>query len=273
MSKFEVSFSSDSIVFLNKATNKGETLKMDDAMSDDDAIKAIRREQDAAVSASRGAVSLLVHIMDNPRLDSYRGTCPVSSKPPSELNAAIRDLEKEYLKPMFINPIMDKLGFTLTNESTPEEHARWNKQLSKAESDWQAYIKALNAGGSYAVARGHVAKLFAYTGNLPTRNGKLFTVAAIKKLLENLEKPEQENTGITGKLITLASQIDTHNGDNWDILGDVASGIAALRAMLATYEGVQRENVQAAMVTHKHKSVGDVTNKAIAAAMQVPALV
>ena len=251
MSKFEVSYSDDAVTFVNVKTNKAEKLAMLDIMEDAEAIKAIRSEQNAAVSASRASVSLLCHILDNPRLDGYRGTCPVDESTPSELKAAIRDLETEYLKPIFCAPMAEK-----------------GAKPATIEKQWQEYSRGLKEGGSYAVAKGHVTKLFAYTGMLPTRNGKLFTVAAIKKLLENLEKPEQEKSGITGKLMTIASTIDTHSGDSWDILGDVASGIAALKAILATYEACHRENVEAAMVTHEHKNVNSIASNAMSKAMQ-----
>ena len=77
MSKFEVSYTDDSIVFVNTKTNKVDSKEqLFDAFDDNEAINAQRKEQGVAVSASKGAVSLLVRMLDNPRLDAYRGTCP-----------------------------------------------------------------------------------------------------------------------------------------------------------------------------------------------------
>lgn len=234
MSKFDVSFSDDAVTFVNTKTNKAEKLALMDCMDSAAAIKAIRSEQNAAISASAGAVSLLSVILDNPRLDEYRGTCPVDATVSNELKAAIRELETEYLKPLFINPLLEK-----------------GAKPATAEKQWQDYSRGLKEGGSYAVAKGHITKLFAYTGKLPKHGTKLLTVAAIKKLLENLEKPEQEKTGIAGKLVALSLELRKENSDE----GNALQAIAALKDMLAFYQAVEAENAEAAMVVHETNSV------------------
>ena len=242
MSKFDVSFSDDAVTFVNTKTNKAEKLAMLDVMDNVAAIRAIRSEQNAAVSASHGAVSLLSVIMDNPRLDEYRGTCPVDSSVPNELKAAIRELETEFLKPLFIQPLLDK-----------------GAKPATAEKQWQDYAKGLKEGGSYAVAKGHITKLFAYTGNLPKHGAKLLTVAAIKKLLENLEKPEQEKTGIAGKLVALSLELRKENSEE----GNALQAIAALKDMLAFYTAIEAENAEAAQAAHEVTIVGDVEAQSI----------
>ena len=242
MSKFDVSFSDDAVTFVNTKTNKAEKLAMLDVMDNVAAIRAIRSEQNAAVSASHGAVSLLAVILDNPRLDEYRGTCPVDSSVPNELKAAIRELETEFLKPLFIQPLLDK-----------------GAKPATAEKQWQDYAKGLKEGGSYAVAKGHITKLFAYTGKLPKHGTKLLTVAAIKKLLENLEKPELEKTGIAGKLVALSLELRKENSDE----GNALQAIAALKDMLAFYTAIESENAAAAQAAHEVIIVGDVEAQSI----------
>ena len=228
MSKFDVSFSDDAVTFVNTRTNKAEKIALIEAMDDATSLRAIRSEQNAAISASAGAVSLLCRILDNPRLDEYRGMVLVSQSIPNELKAAIRELETEYIKPKFIQPLLDK-----------------GAKPATAEKQWQDYARGLKEGGSYAVAKGHITKMFAYTGNLPMHNGKLLTVAAIKKLLDNLEKPETEKTGIAGKLVALSLDVEKRASNDIDILGDFSTAISALKSMLATYEGLQREALEA----------------------------
>jgi hypothetical protein len=237
MSKFEVSYSEDAIVFVNTRTNVAEKLSMFDVLDTDIAVKAIKAEQHASISASYGAVSLLSAMLDNPRLDEYRGTCPLGEKIPNELKSAIREIEVEFLKPIFIST----LPKTLT--------------AGKAGAAWDDYVGKLKEGGSYAVAKGHITKLFAYTGNLPKHGTKLLTVAAIKKLLENLEKPEAEKTGIAGKLVALSLELRKENSDE----GSAIMAIAALKAMLVFYEAREIENAEAAQVAHEAILVGDVT--------------
>jgi len=226
MSKFEVSYTDSAIVFVNSKTNKAEKLEMGDVMAPIDAINAIRKEQNAAVSASRGAVSLLCELLTAPRLDGYKGTCPLNEAMPKELKSAVRELEVEYIKPIFCAPHIEK-----------------GAKAHTVEKLWQEYYSELNAGGSYAVAKGHVLRLFSYTGALPKHGDKVLTVAAIKKLLENLEKPDQEKSGIAGKLVSLSTDIENRN-EKTD-LGDYVTAIAALKSMLATYTGLQAEALEA----------------------------
>lgn len=226
MSKFEVSYTDDSIVFVNTRTNKVESKEqLFDAMDDHDAIGAQRKEQGVAVSASKGAVSLLVRMLDNPRLDGYRGNCPTNESPCTELKAAIREIETEYLKPRFIAPLIDK-----------------GAKPATAEKQWQDFAKGLKAGGSYAVAKGHITKLFAYTGKLPVHNGKCLTVAAIVKLLQNLDRETTESEGIAGKLVKLSEDLTNADADK---MGDFATAIAALKSMLLTYENIHAEALEA----------------------------
>ena len=141
---------------------------------------------------------------------------PTNESPCPELKAAIRELETEYLKPKFIQPLIDK-----------------GAKPATAEKQWQDFAKGLKAGGSYAVAKGHITKLFAYTGELPTHNGKCLTVAAVVKLLSNLERETAENEGIAGKLVKLSEELTNADSDK---MGDFATAIAALKSMLLTYE-------------------------------------
>ena len=252
MSKFDVSFTDTAIVFVNQKTNKAEKLEMGDVMAPIDAINAIRKEQNAAVSASRGAVSLLCELLVNPRLDGYKGKTPLNEVMPKELKAAVRELEVEFIKPIFCTPLVEK-----------------GAKPHTVEKQWQEYYSELNAGGSYAVAKGHILRLFAYTGNLPKHGDKVLTVAAVKKLLENLEKPEQEKTGIAGKLVTLSTELE--NRTEKTDLGDYATAVAALKAMLATYETLHAEALEVLTANignteHNAPSVSDAALAAIAKA-------
>lgn len=101
----------------------------------------------------------------------------------------------------------------------------------------------MKAAGSYAVAKTFVTRYFAYCGKLPLcENGQLLTVAAIKKLLENIEKPAHTQEGIAGKLVKLASELSTADADK---MGDFATAIAALKSMLSTYENQHAQALEA----------------------------
>ena len=241
----QVSYTDDKIVFVDDK-GRAESLEMFDAMSDADSIRAIATELKAAGSASKGAISLLSQMLASPRLDGYKGNTPINEAVPSELKAAIREIEVEFLKPIFTKQHTDK-----------------GAKEATVEKLWQEYAGGLKAGGSYAVAKSEATKFFAFCGKTPKAdNGKLLSVAAIKKLVQEAKKNAEpvEKTGICGKLMALAHELDTRTEST--ILGSSASAIAALKAMLATYEGILREEMEAAQVTHEHKTVGNVAEAA-----------
>lgn len=223
---FEISYSDDAITFVNVKTNKAEKLSLFDAMPDLDAIRVVNSEIKGRDSASKASVSLLSHLLNSPRLDGYKGTCPLNEAIPKELKSAIRDIETEYLKPIFCAPLVAK-------KATP----------ATVEAQWQGFAQGLREGGSYANTKSRVMAYFSHMGMLPiTSNGKLLTVAAIDKILmnekEKLAKPAT-NEGIAGKLVKLSLEIEIRTEKTE--LGDFSTAIAALNAMLDTYQGLQRE--------------------------------
>lgn len=228
MAFFDISYSDDSVTFVNTKTQKAEKLELFTAYDDAEAIRIVNGEIKARDNVSKAAVSLLSHLLDNPRLDEYKGLTPINVLVPNDLKSAIRDLETEYLKPRFSAPLEAK-------GNTP----------ATIEKQWQLFAAGLREGGGYANAKSRVIKYFAHMGSLPiAANGKCITVAAIDKILANeLQKVAPTvNEGIAGKLVKLSSEIG--NRKETTDLGDYATAIAALKSMLATYEGLYREALE-----------------------------
>lgn len=226
---FEVSYSVDAITFVNAKTSKAEKLALFEVMDDLEAMHVVNGDIKNREKVSRASVSLLAHVLNNPRLDGYKGQTPINETIPKELKAAIRELETEFLKPTFTKSLADK-----------------GAKPATIEAQWQNFAKGLREGGSYANSKSRVTAYFAHAGALPvTDNGKLLTVAAIDKLLLNLKeslpvtnKPE----GIAGKLVALSHELETRT-DNTKI-GSSPTAIAALKSMLATFEGLYREECE-----------------------------
>ena len=228
MAFFDISYSDDSVTFVNTKTQKAEKLELFTALDDAEAIRIVNGEIKARDNVSKAAVSLLSHLLDNPRLDEYKGLTPINELVPNDLKSAIRDLETEYLKPRFSAPLEAK-------GNTP----------ATIEKQWQLFAAGLREGGGYANAKSRVIKYFAHMGSLPiASNGKCITVAAIDKILANeLQKVAPTvNEGIAGKLVKLSSEIG--NRKETTDLGDYPTAIAALKSMLATYEGLYREALE-----------------------------
>lgn len=252
---FDISYSDETITFVNTKTNKAEKLELFDAMADIDAIRVVNGEIKARDSVSKASVSLLSHLLDNARLDGYKGTCPLNEAIPKELKAAIREIETEYLKPIFTAPLAEK-----------------GMKPGTIEAQWQSFATGLREGGSYANTKSRVMAYFSHLGQLPiTDNGKCLTVASIDKILQNAKEQAGKpavNEGIAGKLVKLSHEID--NRTEKTELGDNVTAIAALKSMLATYEGLYREQLERMTELKGNPALTEQANAALAKAASVP---
>lgn len=241
-----ISVNENSIVFVDDK-NKAQTLELFDQFDDKDAVKAIGRELNAQGSASKAAVSLMANILNHPSMDGYKGQTPWTERISNELKQAMRRAEDEYITPLFMamhgNP-QSHAGVHV-NTLTPEQKKEREKfaHVSKMLS---AYLTDLRAGGSYAVARGFVLEYFAKAGERPiASNGKMLSVAALKKILDLKRKEHAApvaHEGIAGKLVSLSAEIQ--NRTEKTDLGDYATAIAALKAMLNAYEALHSEMLE-----------------------------
>ena len=91
-------------------------------------------------------------------------------------------------------------------------------------------------------------------GQLPIVNGKLLPINAIKTLLDDAKPDNSENEGIAGKLVKLS--VDIANRTEKTNLGDIPTAIAALKSMLATYDGLLREESERLTMMHSDGIIG-----------------
>lgn len=251
MTKFTFSFN-DSQVVITDAKNNAEKIDLIDKLETIESLKAISHEQNAAVKASAGALSLLADMLQDPRFDFYKGNCPINEKIPREFNLALREKISEYMKPAFI---ADKM-------------AKGAKQ-STADNQWIQFSAGLNTG-SFSNAKTWAGKFFCQLGKLPTTdNGKLLPLRAIIKMLENAKIPS-ENEGIAGKLVKLSSEVESRT-EKTD-LGEYATAIAALKSMLATYEGLYRESLEALSALAINPDIQNQAQSVIVKAQEKPSI-
>lgn len=250
MAKKTISFTENQVIIIDDK-NKAEKLDLLDIVPDAEAIFSIRKEQKAGHKASVGALTLLSHMLDNPRFDAYKGMTPIGEKITPEFRGALRDIEVEYMKPIFVADLQGK-------GNTP----------ATIEKQWQEYSLGLRQG-TYALVKSYVSKLFCHLGQLPlAENGKLLPINAIRQILANVENPK-ESAGIAGKLANLAHDVDTR-GEKTD-MGDYVTAIAALKSMLATYEGLYRESLETITALHSDGVIAQ-ANNAIAQVMEKPSI-
>ena len=252
MSKFTFSFNDNQVIIVD-SKNNAEPLALIDKLDTLESMRAIGTEQNAAVKASVGALSLLADMLADARFDFYKGQTPINEKIPKEFNAALREKISEYLKPAFI---ADKI-------------AKGAKPAT-AENQWQIFAGGLNTG-SFSNAKTWASKFFCQLGKLPSlENGKLLPLRAIIKMLENAKLPSEAGEGIAGKLIKIASDLESRTEKTE--LGDYASAIAALKSMLCTYEGLYRENLERLTDTIGNPDIAKMAQSAIAQAADIPSV-
>lgn len=242
----QISVNDDKIVFTDDK-NKSLSLELFEQMADAQAVKAINRELTAQGSASKAAVSLMTNILNHPSMDGYKGTTEWTSRISPELKQAMRRAEDEYITPLFFAQHGNPSAHAGTHENmlTPDQRTERKKYAHVSEM-LNKYLTDLRAGGSYAVARGFVLEYFAKAGERPiAENGKLLSVAALKKILELKRKENAttvEDEGFSGKLIKLSAELSKRTDKT--NLGSTASAVAALRAMLVVFEGIEQQNAE-----------------------------
>ena len=249
--KFEIAFNETGVTFVNTKTNKADKLAYCPEMGDDAALRAFLSENKARESGSVAAVNMLTRILDNTRFDGYKGQTPIGENIPKELKDAFREAEAEYMKPLFF-----------------AYHEAKGAKAPTIAKQWDIYIGAMRAGSSYAVAKGKVLALFAHLGQSPRcQTGKLLTVAAIDKILLNAKDSAgvSKKATIADKLHEMMQTIENFDGESWDgVAGDTATAIHALNYLVGFYEGLKREEQDAALRTYEAKTSGDVTGLAAA---------
>jgi hypothetical protein len=258
MAKYSFSFDENNrIIITDDATNKvKDKLTLIDHVEHAHAFKVLTQGRKADAKASDVAISLLRDVLDNPRLEGYKGKTPVNEPVPNVLKSALRELEVETFKPEFMDALIQK-----------------GQTQAQADQAWQEFKGNELNTGSYSNVKSHVVKMFAYMGQLPIApNGKLLPLHAIKRMIEDFmqAKENPDNEGISSRLVTLASALDKRTEATK--LGDYPSAIAALKSMLATYEGLYRESLERLTDAIGNPDIGQVASAAIAKASEVPSV-
>jgi len=231
MSKYSITFTAENtaIVFTNDK-GKSEPMETLATVSTVDAMQLSRKEIAERTSIGAAMLSLVTHILANSsRFDAYKGQTPANEGIPKELKNAFQEQEVKILEPIFVS----QLGLK----------EKGNKDATIAKQ-WDSYIKELRDGGSYANAKSTALQYFAIVGKLPyvnEDNRRLLPVRAMQKIIANM-RTATPHKGIVGKLSDIRDEFN--NRTDKTLIGDVATGIALLKELLASFEGMQREELE-----------------------------
>lgn len=271
MSKLQVTFGDDKVLFVNPKTEKAEGFPFIERMDGKVAAQALRREVDGRGNVTKAALSLLIEVLSNARLEGYRGATPPNENIAKEFKQAMREVESSHIRPLF----MDTLPKTMADAD--------KEKLSGK------YMSELWSGGVYALVKAVSSQYFCQVGHLPCvydehgtpNHDKMLSLDAMKRLIVN-HKEEQKAT-LTGPeetykdkyvrhIMKVAQEFNDRSEEANPSLPEVVSAIAALSSMLASFQGIQREYME--LATKAASTVTDITaamDKTVSKAASTPA--
>ena len=240
MSKYTISAKADftSILFTDE---KGRIQALDtiDGQAPEKAIATVFDAAKRQDSVTGACLSLIIQILDAKRFDEFKGKGDIEKPTSKLLKEAFAEGIIGTMKPLFM------------------EHCSVPAGESK-ESAWTATISKLKSGGNWSSIQSTALRYFNIIGELPCAydkdghpvKAKVLPVNVMQKVLANRALP-QAHKGLSGKLVELALEVSKHNDKTeW---GDLPSGIAALKAMLAEFEGQHRVFLERATEQAKMK--------------------
>ena len=226
--KYTISTSDTQILFTD-AKGKSEKFDFITPIAIDDSIQALRKEITARHNATAATLSIMVDLMDTPKLDSYKGITPANEGLSKEFKSAVREIEGEYLKPLFTAPLESK-----------------GNSVATIQKMWTSFIEDLRVGGVWSNVGATVRQYFAIVGKLPCvyidgkpQKDKLLSTHAMQKEIANLRTvSDTTDKGISGKLSELMTLVNDRNEKTK--LGHTGTAIAALEAMLTVFRAIDR---------------------------------
>ena len=278
MAHVTTNYTDTKVLFIDEKSGKAEGFDYLERVTEQDAIKALRKEADQRGSVTKAALSVLVAVLSAERLSGYQGQSKPGEGLSKEFKEGLRDSEATYLRPILLDS--------------------FHKGMSQAEKDKAAdrYISELRAGGVYALVKNYASKYFTIVGQLPCvynadgtpDTDKLLSVDIIKKLLsihasENVEAPSDtfKNKHVKA-IVKCATDFNTRSEEANPDANEVGAALAALKSMIASFEGMARDYAEArtkagsSVGATQHAGHDVVANKAISnaknAAMQVAVL-
>jgi hypothetical protein len=240
--KYVISTNDNQVLFTDA---KGKTEKFDfiEAIGEGEAINSLKGEIKARHNATQGCLSLMVQLLDTAKLDEYKGKTPANEGLSKEFKSAVREIETEYLKPLFVAPLEKKGNSPATIQKL-----------------WTTFIEDLRAGGVWSNVGATVRQYFAIVGKLPClylegkpQKNKLLSTHAMAKEIANLRTVnDTTDRGVAGKLHDLLDIVE--NRTEKTNLGHTGTAIAALEKLLNHYRAIDAYEREQALVAYQKKA-------------------
>jgi hypothetical protein len=237
-----------------------------------DAMLTTKQEIQGRGELTRSMLSILVQVLQSPRIDGYRGKIALDVGLDSTYKELMRQAECDTLEPVF--------NATLDSKNAADLDKPEYKVSRTAQ--WSKYIQDLRAGGMYARAKATASLYMGYFGKLPCAynedgtadTSRLLGVTAMEKIIANAKTDlaKQENDGFSKRVSDLLSDMKAKTQKSH--VGNVATALHDLKELTALFEALQVEATQKALATHqaqedaKAKAKNDADNKARAKALK-----
>lgn len=238
------------VVKTNTTTGKvsaTDTYKAEKITDEKTIGRVFSNEFKATDSKRVAALSMLVHILKDRRLEGYRGKSNPCTQLGKDLKESMRDAEKSYWA-----GLRDSGALTIKA-----------KQGETPESAFQSFCTMMRDEASYKNARSWALQYFGYCGAMPcTDSGYLVPVPVMQAAIGNSKQVPKNDTTIAGILegvrLTLSDRKENPTGETLN------RAWAACREIMATLEGLKREADELARASRMGLGVTDTVRQALA---------
>ena len=257
MAKYSVVFG-ESGVSMKPVDGKGKDFEstFEDAMSMDSAMSVIRTDMGQRGDVTRAVLTILVQVLQSPRLDAYRGKIALDSGLSKDFKESMRVAEFEILEPIF-NARYDALNVEFAKPDN-EKHTEY--KISRGQQ-FTAYLSGLRETGMYPRAKATSCLYLGYFGKLPCAynadntpdTGKLLGVTAMEKIIANAKTDlaKAENDGFSKRLTDLLADMKAKTQKSH--VGNVATALVTLKELTTMFEALQKEESDKALAAHQAK--------------------
>ena len=252
MAKYSVVFDDTGVAL--KATD-GKAKPFNEAfVSGVDLVTAMgttKQEIQGRGELTRSMLSILVQVLQSPRIDGYRGKISLDSGLDASYKELMRQAENDTLEPVF-NASLDA-----KNQADLEKP---EYKISRT-AQWSKYIQDLRAGGMYARAKATASLYMGYFGKLPCAynadgtpdTARLIGVTAMEKIIANAKTDlaKVENDGFSKRLVDLLADVKAKTQKSH--IGNIATALAALSELETLFRKLQVEAADHALSENQAK--------------------
>lgn len=196
--KYVQSLSATAVLFTDEKGNT-DTFELVAPMEKNDIVQTLSKEIAGRGDVTRGCLTVMLEMLDNPRFDNYKGQTVTGSKIPKELKTALSEQEVTTFQPMFY-------AYWDAKNKAPDsmDSAALMAHNARRAAQWDTFISAQRDGGLYGNVKTYSLQYFAYFGLLPcvyvdgkADKQRLMPVSAMAKAIA-IAKAANVQPGLTG---------------------------------------------------------------------------